>query len=305
MGRPTSDMSDLDFLFQPLFDKKSAPKSSLPKELLSIPATSFVKFGKLPGELRNKIWGFCRFPRYNMLQQASNSQAIYSDASVPALLHTCRESRTLALGWYELSFPHQPRSMFEKDPSEVLAPAQTYFDWENGGLYSPGLRFGCPEVGTSSSRCHVNWPSNCSHLIPGPAERARVKKMVLEIPSDKLKRFDQYWMLAIAFRNLEECIMLEKLDLPWCGGFLESFDIKEYADESKSWLNDYRKAFVVQYYKYDYVRSVTDGGGPYLEKLVMGHVPGYRKIEREREERLVKARFEQLQLEYRGIDQED
>jgi len=98
-----------------------------------IQLSTFTLFGDLPPELQLLIWEAARpAPRFIILQGRPQNpsrsrwddQDIYSNAKVPALLHTCRNSRRIALKWYRLSF------------GNPTFPPRVYFDWEEDCLHA-------------------------------------------------------------------------------------------------------------------------------------------------------------------------
>ncbi|PVH77077.1 hypothetical protein DL98DRAFT_276702 [Cadophora sp. DSE1049] len=77
-------------------------------------SASFRYFGRLPPELRSIIWKLA-MPEsrvYSMRASKKNYGLGYAAASVPALLHTCRESRAIAIPMYTSRYSHYPHYTF-------------------------------------------------------------------------------------------------------------------------------------------------------------------------------------------------
>ncbi|KAH8684515.1 hypothetical protein BGZ60DRAFT_355066, partial [Tricladium varicosporioides] len=73
------------------------------------PPDSFHLFLRLPKELRNRIWKFAAFePRLLNIRAfppaSVEIQYFFSSDPVPAILHTCQESRTEVLVFYTKAF---------------------------------------------------------------------------------------------------------------------------------------------------------------------------------------------------------
>jgi hypothetical protein len=60
----------------------------------------FEYFGKLPAEIRLKIWGECMERRVTRVKPCENGLFRLDSRLLTPLLHVCRESRTLALFHY-------------------------------------------------------------------------------------------------------------------------------------------------------------------------------------------------------------
>jgi hypothetical protein len=74
-------------------------RESIPEDCL------FPQFRKFDKIIRKMIFGLARpGSRFIKLSVCASTRSIYSTASVPSLLHACKESRELALSWYKLSF---------------------------------------------------------------------------------------------------------------------------------------------------------------------------------------------------------
>ncbi|KAE9364824.1 hypothetical protein N431DRAFT_389159 [Stipitochalara longipes BDJ] len=130
---------------------------------LPIHLRKFKCFGRLPTELRLHIWKLARpEPRIVRLQWPKKMESVsdshernwfsdprivrpcYSKAPIPAMLHTCTESRQVALGWYKLSF------------RPMLGTPRVFFDFRADYLH----------VGCES--CKARFCDNCEYLINRP-----------------------------------------------------------------------------------------------------------------------------------------
>lgn len=130
-----------------------APTRQIPAPLFP----AFDLFSKLPIELRLRIWDEARpaarivkliwSKKFHENQSGfSRTHNITSRARVPNLLHTCSESREVALKWYQLSFGwyggHQarediatPRNWAKDELFGFRGPAGIYFDWSRDFIY--------------------------------------------------------------------------------------------------------------------------------------------------------------------------
>ncbi|RDW74071.1 hypothetical protein BP5796_07513 [Coleophoma crateriformis] len=99
--------------------------------------TTFHSFFKLPLELRITIWNLSLEPRYVKIKWSGKHRRCISsntENSIPALLHTCQESRTEALKTYALCFGHTPEFATVYFSYELDA---AYIHWETFGA-APG-----------------------------------------------------------------------------------------------------------------------------------------------------------------------
>ena len=175
----------------------------------------FTLFAKLPDKLRKKIWQHAR-PERRIIQLCESlpAKSIFSTAPVPTLLHVCRESRTLAQTWYELSF----------SSLEFRVP-KVYFDFTRDGIYT---------------RCGGCLGSNCAHKMTWTKDHERVKLLAFEAPMS----FKPFRKIARQYPGVEELILVKGKNMvpygqiPW-----EDF---EKVDERFSW-QDYENGLVVQY----------------------------------------------------------
>ncbi|KAI3318650.1 hypothetical protein HD806DRAFT_308204 [Xylariaceae sp. AK1471] len=91
---------------------------------MSSPA-SFILFDLLPIELRLQIWRQSCHRRVVEVFYDSEHDRCTTTASVPAVLHTCQESRSEALRVYKLSFgtkSHDPRIYFCREMDTLYIP---------------------------------------------------------------------------------------------------------------------------------------------------------------------------------------
>lgn len=78
----------------------------------------FSKFSSLPTEVRLKIWNtVCNYERVVCVQEPSY---ITSRTNTPAVLHTCRESRTEGLKVYQISFQSAWNTVYFNPTREIL-----------------------------------------------------------------------------------------------------------------------------------------------------------------------------------------
>ncbi|EMR84880.1 hypothetical protein BcDW1_6494 [Botrytis cinerea BcDW1] len=159
-------------------------------------------FSELPGKLRRQIWNFARpEARYIKLRESKWSAALYSDAPIPALLHTCQESRNSALRWYDLSFARNPEMGFwdQKTLNEIMDNALTegqrakpriYFDWERDGIYS------------QCARCNGHRMS-CRHA-PLSFDWLRVKRLAYEGPLS----INPFYKLTLCYPAVESIMLI-------------------------------------------------------------------------------------------------
>ncbi|CZR66207.1 uncharacterized protein PAC_16108 [Phialocephala subalpina] len=114
-------------------------------EKMDISAHKFTLFPRLPAELRLKIWFFA-LPRQRLVEIMVNEtfdsylsdassedrwslvKSVRSPTSVPAILHTCNESRVEALKYYHLSFGRNTSYSRNMNP-------RIYFDASTDVLY--------------------------------------------------------------------------------------------------------------------------------------------------------------------------
>lgn len=83
---------------------------------------------------------------------------LYSGASIPNLLHVCRESREVALKWYKLSFGKRKT---------------IYFDWSNDYLYAQ-----CSEC--RGRLCYDVGAETCGLMRLNNIERDSLKRLIWE-----------------------------------------------------------------------------------------------------------------------------
>jgi hypothetical protein len=111
---------------------------------------SFPSFSALPTELRLKIWNYAsRVQRVIELQYCIVDRKFFTFQHVPALLHTNREAREIALMHYHLSFGTD-----KNDPS-------TYFNNRDDIIY-----FGSRQYSDEISYTIEHFRRTCHHLAP-------------------------------------------------------------------------------------------------------------------------------------------
>jgi hypothetical protein len=89
---------------------KSATQPT-PQQETASPIHKPATFSSLPTKIRTMIWRLARpLPRIVRVRRARRGYpaALISDAKIPNLLHINKESRKLALGWYQLCFADPP-----------------------------------------------------------------------------------------------------------------------------------------------------------------------------------------------------
>ncbi|KAF7940548.1 uncharacterized protein EAE98_000675 [Botrytis deweyae] len=168
----------------------------------SAPPQKLPYFSKLPGKVRRQIWHFARpEARYIKIRESKWSAALYSDAPIPALLHTCQESRKVALKWYDLSFARDPEMGFwdQKTLNELMDSALTegqraqpciYFDWQRDGIYS------------QCARCNGHRMS-CRHA-PLSFDWLRVKRLAYEGPLS----INPFYKLTLCYPAVESIMLI-------------------------------------------------------------------------------------------------
>ncbi|TGO25482.1 hypothetical protein BPAE_0079g00290 [Botrytis paeoniae] len=167
-----------------------------------MPLRILPSFSELPGKVRRQIWNFARpEARYIKIRESKWSAALYSDAQIPALLHTCQESRKLALKWYDLTFARDPEMGFwdQKTLNELMDNALTkgqraqpriYFDWERDGIYS------------QCARCNGQRMS-CRHA-PLSFDWLRVNRLVYEGPLS----INPFYKLTLCYPAVESIMLI-------------------------------------------------------------------------------------------------
>jgi hypothetical protein len=135
-------------------------------------AIRFGAFSRLPPELRLMIWESARpDPRIVRLLESKHSSALYSKTPIPGILHATRESLTIALNWYQLSFPMRyPRlslaDWMRLDKLDLIKP-RTYFDFANDVLY-----IGCES-------CYSVYCEACKENILYLQDKIKVERIIL------------------------------------------------------------------------------------------------------------------------------
>jgi hypothetical protein len=96
------------------------------------PLSEFTIFPGLPTELRLKIWGFAaRTQRLLKLQYCIVDRKFFTFQNLPAILQTSRESRSVGLCYYHLSFgtdKNPPGTYFNTDNDVVCFGFEQYDD---------------------------------------------------------------------------------------------------------------------------------------------------------------------------------
>lgn len=163
---------------------------------------SFALFGKLNKKLRKRIWEFVR-PDARIIKLSISGNTIYSTAPVPVLLQVCRESRKLALGWYQLSFAGEGQSI-----------GKVYFDFSRDGVYT---------------RCRGCLGPNCLHKKTWSKDHEKVKLVAFESPMS----FKPIRKIARLYPGVEELILIKgKSIIPRGQIALEEF---EKVEEHFAW----------------------------------------------------------------------
>ncbi|KAF5875848.1 uncharacterized protein Bfra_002244 [Botrytis fragariae] len=166
------------------------------------PLRMLPSLSELPGKVRRQIWNFARpEARYIKIRESKWSAALCSDAPIPALLHTCQESRKVALKWYDLSFARDPEMGFwdQKTLNELMnnaltkgqrAQARIYFDWERDGIYS------------QCARCNAHRMS-CRHA-PLSFDWLRVKRLAYGGPLS----INPFYKLTLCYPAVESIMLI-------------------------------------------------------------------------------------------------
>jgi hypothetical protein len=124
---------------------KLAPKRMIcpAKKIEYPPLTAFELFPRLPKELRLVIWELARQePRIVKLRKSKMENYMFgrynyrSNAPIPGLLHTCIESRLVALQWYASMFPECTGDSYSYTmlgaPIKIVDP---FRKWGTRGLF--------------------------------------------------------------------------------------------------------------------------------------------------------------------------
>jgi hypothetical protein len=119
-------------------ESRTPPSTQAPQH----PTASLVRkpanFSTLPAEIRTMIWRLARPPpRIVRVRRARTGYpaALISDAKIPNLLHINKESRKLALGWYQLCFSDPP-FIFTTGWNIPNCRPHVYFDFSYDVLYA-------------------------------------------------------------------------------------------------------------------------------------------------------------------------
>ncbi|CAL3973377.1 hypothetical protein PZA11_005630 [Diplocarpon coronariae] len=182
-------------------------------------------FSRLPTELRLTIWELSRpEPRVVKTVLSKKHDNVRSAATIPNLLHTCHESRVVALKWYRLSFG--PRSYSVAHLRRQVSQ-RVYFDWSRDYLYV---------------QCHQCRGSHSCDLITGDCginqithnERSLLERVIYEFSGESSDVMIRsliwfkgvqdlkivHWEKGLLFRQgawLSELVEDEKI-FPWQDG---------------------------------------------------------------------------------------
>jgi hypothetical protein len=136
-----------------------------------------VTFLSLPTRLREKIWNLAiQRPRIIELT-TSTTYSTVSRAPVPPLLHTCQESRAIALQHYSVSFA-----------TPATSP-KVYFDFKNDWVYT---------------RCTGCLGTSCNHKLTLTADHLNVRHLVFEGPMS----FNPFPKIVRFYPRLESLILV-------------------------------------------------------------------------------------------------
>jgi hypothetical protein len=144
------------------------------------------------------IWESARpDPRIVRLLKSKHSSALYSKTPIPGILHATRESRTIALKWYQLSFPMRYVRLSLTDwmrPDKLnLIKPRTYFDFTNDVLY-----IGCES-------CYSVYCEACAENLMFLKDKIKVERIILHnnipvvfhIPAPPRHFYDRASFLAV------------------------------------------------------------------------------------------------------------
>jgi hypothetical protein len=122
-----------------------------PQRPAASPINKPATFSTLPTEIRIMIWRLARPPpRIVRVRRVKRGYpaALISDAKIPNLLHVNKESRKLALGWYQLCFGDPPFILTTGWNIPNCRP-HVYFDFSYDVFYA-----GCEKcIGLSCDQC--------------------------------------------------------------------------------------------------------------------------------------------------------
>ncbi|KAH7330421.1 hypothetical protein BKA65DRAFT_539567 [Rhexocercosporidium sp. MPI-PUGE-AT-0058] len=190
-----------------IMSSKSGLEVTIPKN------TQGMKFKKLPAcfsnipiELRLMIWEAARpvaravklsFSQHNRTDTWPHR--LYSGAVIPNVLHTCGESRRLALKWYTLSFGpwHSTDTLSKEDGWED----RIFMDWSRDYLYLQ-----CNNC--RGSGCESSEMDTCGLYLMSYTQRDLVQRLMYEFSGSKYILYRPFiWFPAVEdFR----CIHWEK-----------------------------------------------------------------------------------------------
>lgn len=155
--------------------------------LSSTPRPSFSHFLELPVEIRCLIWSYSvesRVIEVRLKESKHSTISLRSIAQIPAILHTCRESRDVGLNVYRQAF------------STSSSPATTYVNFHQDIIY-----FGTKAVCRSYPRL---WSNKETWSRPGCSDFENIQRLAISMRL--------YWSPATTrledLKSLEEVLLV-------------------------------------------------------------------------------------------------
>lgn len=161
-------------------------------------------FHSLSEDVRKTIWTHA-LPGPRIIELTILRKNIVSRARVPTLLHTCRESRAVALKHYTLAFGHN------------ASPPKVYFDFRYDWIYT---------------RCPGCLGANCSHKSMLTGDHSRLRHLVYEGPIS----FNPFTKILRFFPDIRGVILIRGKSK----GYRDEIDSEEFVhlEEGFEWAGD-------------------------------------------------------------------
>ncbi|KAK0674566.1 hypothetical protein QBC41DRAFT_2834 [Cercophora samala] len=177
------------------------------------PAQTFTCFGDLPPEIRLSIWEVLIQPRIVLAACVDNRCKVQKHAqmakrsttrSIPVLLHVNRESRTLALRHYELTFAWKIPPRLAAPETSVLpaqGDARVWFNYNLDALLLLGELEPYDEFGFSSPMSHFFRKE----------DTARIKHIACAFEELHLSLYESDSIFGTLFHIIDRCPAAQRL----------------------------------------------------------------------------------------------